>query len=200
MAAMVLSPVRPKSCARKSHLPAQAARASTDATQHMAREHVLRGSPVSLLRIGRPRHGRPGRGGAQISKHCLDARGTSPEQLHPYLATQCIRHGVAQLRPSPAAWTDFQGSARQGDALLDPSPCRGSPSIGPVAFGRSLLRSPSPSGTRAAARFECASKRQRYVGHDPWAAFCGRRAQTNQCAHLAPRTTCQLSCAGSVAH
>ena len=63
----------------------------------------------------------------------------------------------------------------------------------------SLLRSPSPSGTRAAARFECASKRQRYVGHDPWAAFCGRRAQTNQCAHLAPRTTCQLSCAGSVA-
>ena len=29
--------------------------------------------------------------------------------------------------------------------------------------------------------------------------FCGRQAKTSQCAHLAPRTTCQLGCAGSVA-
>ena len=69
----------------------------------MAREHVPRGGPLGFLRIGRPRHGRPGRGGAQISKHCLGARGTSPEQLRPYLAARCIWHGVAQLPPSSAA-------------------------------------------------------------------------------------------------
>ena len=107
-------------------------------TQHMARDHVLRGGPMGLLRFGRPRHGRPGRGGAQISKQCSDARRTSPGQLRPYVAARCIWHGVAQLRPSPAAWTDSQGSATQADALLDSSPRRGTPSIGPVASGRSL--------------------------------------------------------------